>query len=206
MTTTERVRANSRVNARARPYSGDSEDSEDSEVTTYPPSYPTGISGVEDQKKEEEKKNKEILIEEIRRIVLKDPNVPLNARDILPPEVSKLTIEQLKMVIFNAQLHESKKNTSTLSPVVVSTLSEVVAKASGSKLTLLGISEDESLAYDIDCLISDYLGYIPAIGRILLKCASHITKSNDSKGQIEPHSTSVVGNTPLVNNVNNEPK
>jgi hypothetical protein len=122
---------------------------------------------------EEEQKEKTDLIDAIRNHVVVDPEVKLDAQDVLPPFIYSLPLDKIRLIKQNCDRQAGSKNKGIGSTMVLDTICPMTKVFTGDQYTIDSAREDVNLQADIDHLVTQYFGSIPLVGRIVARLSTH---------------------------------
>lgn len=129
-----------------------------------------------------EKLERETLLEEIRRNLIRNPKLELRLEDVLPEKVLQFSNVELKNIIRNINIQKRDKNSLLNAKNLIQGLNTMTEFLSESQLTIETAIGDEDLQKDIDELVHDYFGEMPIYARILGKFATHVAYKEKKTG------------------------
>ena len=144
----------------------------------------------------DEHKEREKILKDIRGYLISDPNVKLDTRDILPEQINYMTNQELKCIRTNCELEIGRKHKGVASVALVDCAAACVPATTGGQYTLESAKQDKDLLEDIDTLVGQYFGFMPVIGRILLKMSYHL---KPAPPLVQTNATNLASDSPDVN-------
>lgn len=131
------------------------------------------------KKEENEKIERDNLLDRIRRAVARDPSLKLNTEDLLPKEIFELSTEELRIVTQNIELVKLRESSLLNAKGVVSSLNILTELVSSGLVSIKKAENDVELAKDIEELMSQYFGDVPVVSRIVMRLLSYVEYNVD---------------------------
>ncbi len=135
---------------------------------------------------QQQKIEREALLNEIRLLRVADTQLPINCEDVIPADVLSFTNEQLKLVLLNMKYAKSKKNAALNITGAIQSLSRLVEFFTNDTYTLQGAEDDDDLAQDLQGIMGRFVGDVPEEARIGLRLLSHLKPKNGTEIEEEP--------------------
>lgn len=129
----------------------------------------------------EEEAEREILLEQIRVQIVRDENIPIKIKDILPEAVLEYTNAELKNVMRNINIYKSHSTSMLNTEGIINGLNRILEYSSDDSFTVETAVNDEALKSDLQELVTSYIGEVPLATRIFMRLLSHVRNKQEQQ-------------------------